>query len=132
MDGCQNYGPFLDPYYKYGTYNLGYPKKDHNFDNHPYNLYGFMRNIRGLEARTLKLTFKSWAEGLIGDRASSALGSGCIGLLQSCGRKCVQPKDCTKQANYCKHWPPTASWGWRSRQVFVLRPRVTCTVGVHI
>ena len=36
MGGCQNYGPFL------GTLNircriiLGYPKRDHNFDNHPY------------------------------------------------------------------------------------------------
>ena len=34
--GCQNYGPFL------GTLNIrcriiiGYPKRDHNFDNHPY------------------------------------------------------------------------------------------------
>ena len=26
--------PFFDPYY--GTQYLGYPKMDHNFDNHPY------------------------------------------------------------------------------------------------
>ena len=38
MGGCQNYGPFL------GTLNIGcrikigIPKKDHNFDNHPYIL----------------------------------------------------------------------------------------------
>ena len=29
--GCQNYGPFLGPYY------LRYPKWDPNFDNYPYN-----------------------------------------------------------------------------------------------
>ena len=38
MGGCQNYGPFL------GTLNIrcriiiGYPKRDHNFDNHPYRV----------------------------------------------------------------------------------------------
>ena len=31
---CQNYGPFLGPYYNTGP-NLGYPKRDHNFDNPP-------------------------------------------------------------------------------------------------
>ena len=36
MGGCQNYGPFLDPYYNTAPIYLGYPKKDHNFDNHPY------------------------------------------------------------------------------------------------
>ena len=35
MDGCQNYGPFLGSLIKYGTYYLGYPRRDHNFDNHP-------------------------------------------------------------------------------------------------
>ena len=30
MGGCQNYGPFLGPYY------LGSPKRDHNLDNRPY------------------------------------------------------------------------------------------------
>ena len=38
MGGCQNYGPFL------GTLNIGGrinrdPKRDHNFDNHPYRDY---------------------------------------------------------------------------------------------
>ena len=33
MGGCQNYGPFLGPYY------LGYPKRDPNFDNHPYTFF---------------------------------------------------------------------------------------------
>ena len=38
MGGCQNYGPFL------GTLNIrcrsivGIQKRDHNFDNHPYNV----------------------------------------------------------------------------------------------
>ena len=31
LGGCQNFGPFLGPHY-----NLGYPKRDHNFDNHPF------------------------------------------------------------------------------------------------
>ena len=35
MGGCQNYGPFLGPYYNTGP-NLGDPKRDHNFDNPPY------------------------------------------------------------------------------------------------
>ena len=39
MGVCQNYGPFLGPYYNTApiiTYNLGYPKRDLNFDNHPH------------------------------------------------------------------------------------------------
>ena len=31
---CQNYGPFLGPYYNTGP-SLGDPKRDHNFDNPP-------------------------------------------------------------------------------------------------
>ena len=37
MGDCQNYGPFLGPYYNTGP-NLGDPKRDHNFDNPPYGL----------------------------------------------------------------------------------------------
>ena len=39
LGGCQNYGPFL------GTLNIrcriiiGIQKRDHNFDNHPYDEY---------------------------------------------------------------------------------------------
>ena len=39
MGGCQNYGHFLGPCYNPGSntgLNLGDPKRDHNFDNHPY------------------------------------------------------------------------------------------------
>ena len=39
MGDCQNYGTFLGPYYNTGPNtgpNLGDPKRDHNFDNHPY------------------------------------------------------------------------------------------------
>ena len=35
MGDCQNYGPFLGPYYNTGP-NLGDPKRDNNFDNPPY------------------------------------------------------------------------------------------------
>ena len=35
MGGCQNYGPFVGSLLYYGTYYLGYPKRHHNFDNHP-------------------------------------------------------------------------------------------------
>ena len=38
MGDCQNYGPFLGPYYNMGPNtwpNLGDPKRDHNFDNPP-------------------------------------------------------------------------------------------------
>ena len=39
MGDCQNYGPFLGPCYSTGPNtgpNLGDPKRDHNFDNPPY------------------------------------------------------------------------------------------------
>ena len=39
MGNCQNYGPFLGPYYNTGSYtgpNLGDPKRDHDFDDYPY------------------------------------------------------------------------------------------------
>ena len=32
MGGCQNYGPFLGPYYN------TYPERDLNFDNYPFEL----------------------------------------------------------------------------------------------
>ena len=41
MGDCQNYGPFLGPSYNTGPNtgpNLGDPKRDHNFDNHPYRI----------------------------------------------------------------------------------------------
>ena len=34
MGNCQNYGPFLGPYYNTEP-NLGDPKRDHDFDNPP-------------------------------------------------------------------------------------------------
>ena len=39
MGDYQNCGPFLGSYYTTGPNtgpNLGDPKRDHNFDNHPY------------------------------------------------------------------------------------------------
>ena len=39
MGDCQNYGPFLGPYYNTGPNmgpNLGDPKRDHNFHNPPH------------------------------------------------------------------------------------------------
>ena len=68
MGGCQNYGPFLGPYYivrhlsfrvpkKGGPYfntapliNLGYPIRDPNFDNHPFVALG----SPGLKAARLR------------------------------------------------------------------------------
>ena len=47
MGDCQNYGPFLGPYYTKGP-NLGDPEKDHNFDNLP--LW-----IPGLRVHTIQL-----------------------------------------------------------------------------
>ena len=40
MGDCRNYGPFWGPYYNTGPNtgpNLRDPKRDHNFDNPPYN-----------------------------------------------------------------------------------------------
>ena len=37
----KNYGPFLGPYYNTGPNtgpNLGDPKRDHNFDNSPFDI----------------------------------------------------------------------------------------------
>ena len=39
LGDCQNYGPFLGPYYNTGPSTgpkLGDPKRDHNFDNPPF------------------------------------------------------------------------------------------------
>ena len=37
MGDCENYGPCLGPHYNTTTGpNLGDPKRDHNFDNPPY------------------------------------------------------------------------------------------------
>ena len=36
MGGCQNYGPFLGILNIRGRIIIGTPKRDHNFDNHPY------------------------------------------------------------------------------------------------
>ena len=44
MGDCQNYSPFLGPYYNTGP-SLGDPKRDHNFDNPPHN----PKNHRGLQ-----------------------------------------------------------------------------------
>ena len=55
MGGCQNYAPFLGPYYNTGTYYLGYPKRDPDFDNHPH------RQSQKGNRRTL---FKSRVDGL--------------------------------------------------------------------
>ena len=38
MGGCQNFGPFLDPSYNTAPSISGYPKWNHNFDNHPYRM----------------------------------------------------------------------------------------------
>ena len=37
MSGCQNDGPFGYPKYEVPYYNRD-PKKDHNFDNHPFGV----------------------------------------------------------------------------------------------
>ena len=49
MGNCQNYGPFLGPYYNTGP-NLGDPKRDHNFDNPP---YGFKPKASGCKNQEL-------------------------------------------------------------------------------
>ena len=36
MGGCQNNGPFLGILNIRCRIKIGYPKRDHNFDNHPY------------------------------------------------------------------------------------------------
>ena len=36
IGGCQNYGPFLGTREKKAPHYNGDPKRDHNFDNHPY------------------------------------------------------------------------------------------------
>ena len=36
MGGCQNAGPFLDPSYGTAPNYLGFPKRDHNVDDHPH------------------------------------------------------------------------------------------------
>ena len=57
MGGCQNYGPFLGTLNIRGRTIIGIQKRDHNFDNHPYELsfrvrgLGFrLRNAVGIHA----------------------------------------------------------------------------------
>ena len=48
MGDCQNYGPFLGPHYNTGPNtgpNLGDPKRDHNFDNLPYDYPSFQSSF---------------------------------------------------------------------------------------
>ena len=50
MGDCQNYGPFLGPYYNTGPNtgpNLEDPKRDHNFDNPP-NMFGLGLRVWGV------------------------------------------------------------------------------------
>ena len=57
MGGCQNYGPLWDPCYNPApTVIFRYPKRDHNFDNHPdvisielnMQRYGIFKSFRAL------------------------------------------------------------------------------------
>ena len=61
MGGCQNYGPFLDPYYNTGPNTgpiLGDPKRDHNFDKPPNGCLRLGLGFRlGYLARTFNLPF---------------------------------------------------------------------------
>ena len=38
MGGCENYGPFLGTLKYWVPYKYKDPKRDHNFDNHPYGM----------------------------------------------------------------------------------------------
>ena len=61
MGNCQNYGPFLGPYYTTGP-NLGDPKRDHNFDNPPYLEFG---NLSPKGLVQLKLFSRTASEQLL-------------------------------------------------------------------
>ena len=72
MGDCQNYGPFLGPYYSTGPNtgpNLGDPKRDHNFDNPPYVVDGH-KQMSGtiLNQRKESNVLPSWS---LGDRNNS-------------------------------------------------------------
>ena len=56
MGGCQNYGPFVGyPKYLVPYYNR-VPKKDHNFDNHPYSPLAAWEDVLRNLLRTRKHT----------------------------------------------------------------------------
>ena len=72
VGNCQNYGPFLGPYYNTGP-NLGNSKRDHNFDNPPSEiaehpsaemLPGASRNgvldSIGIMEKKMELTIEYW------------------------------------------------------------------------
>ena len=62
MGGCQNYGPFLAPYYDTApNYYLGYPKRDPNFDNYPCRTSGAFRELKGLGLGFRGLAFRGLA-----------------------------------------------------------------------
>ena len=45
--------PFWVPFFFYGTYYLGYPKRGHNFDNYPGNFSNFTNNSASPDATTI-------------------------------------------------------------------------------
>ena len=53
MGDCQNYGPFRGTLNIRCRINSRDPKKDHNFDNHPYEEDPHWGNIRGYIGRGL-------------------------------------------------------------------------------
>ena len=78
MGGCQNYGPFLDPYYNTAPKNLGYPKRDHNLDNHPYKDASGKGVYQGCMVSTMDGLFDIGFAGRLGTEGVDFKASRCL------------------------------------------------------
>ena len=91
MGDCQNYGPFVDPYYNTGPNTgptLGDPKRDHNFDNPPYIYYlpglerdRAMRGPFGPDrplAQKLNFALRHWDKAVTGPGGTRLQSQNCL------------------------------------------------------
>ena len=85
MGGCQNYGPFLGPH----NLIFRYPKRDHNFDNHPYFGYTRAVQVKG---------YLGWAILVLGIRRHSPMSpSRGITVSRLAATGCCSRGDCRVQ-----------------------------------
>ena len=111
MGDCQNYSPFLGPYYNMGP-NLRDPKRDHTFDNPQIYPFKFLRNrtpCRHTQLWSLHSPYKAnrdIVETLAHSLALDMKHLSCIFLAQA-GSVTLSPQ--TLQARQDEHYPSPQS-----------------------
>ena len=121
VGGCQNYGPFLGPYYNTAPNIFGYPKRDHSFDNHPcveetyashlpvLVVYGLLGHVYpsglGMQLEKGPWLAGTWGQGQLGERNLPKFGFALVrgkskGPLSACG---FAPRTC--RLGWCASFP---------------------------